>query len=177
MAETPDLGCLTQPFKLHTIADEAEAAFLRQVHPAVPDRWLVEEREALTRFAERLLQFTREHNGVGFAAPQLGIPLQCFAWTPGDDRDSVWFNPEVIRTKGGMRNGVELCFSCPGEVRRVPRWDRLRVTAGWVCAAPPLEAEEPFVTTVSGFDARAWAHEYDHCQGRLITETGTPAKA
>lgn len=174
---TPELGWLTRPFRLLTIAADPDAAKLRTPSTGVPSQWLTEEQEACVAFAERLLQYTREHKGAGFAAPQLNIPLNVFVFTPGHGLACVVFNPRTLKRWPQTRDGVEQCFSAPGESRRVTRWEKIRVTADRVYTPATGRWEENVILTLREWDARVWQHEFDHLVGRLITDHGRPAQA
>lgn len=177
---TPDPSWLTRPFRLLTVADAADAERLRTPAAAVPADWLTRHEGLLTQFAERLLAHTEHGKAAGYAAPQLDVPLQLFCFAPqhGEVTDpwrTVVVNPRVIRRWPQTQNGLELCFSCPDDQRRVTRWDKIRVTADWWYRAGAWTAGD--VHTLRGWDARVWQHEHDHCRGRIIADHGTPARA
>lgn len=110
--------------------------------------------------------------GVGLAAPQLGINLNLAVIdiTCGEDpaQQIVLVNPEILREEG-VQTGQEGCLSIPGihEVLERPKnvWIRNRRPDGsWV----ELAAED--------FLARAFCHEIDHLRGRLFVEYFGPVK-
>jgi len=79
--------------------------------------------DELARLAEDMIETMHDDNGVGLAAPQVGVPLRLFVASelqPGDDdeemvhvRDHVIVNPRITQ-----RNGVQIvqegCLSIPG---------------------------------------------------------------
>jgi peptide deformylase len=103
-----------------------------------------------------------EFDGVGLAAPQIGIDQQIAIVDIGDDVGTIeLINPE-IQECSGEQTGPEGCLSFPdlyGEVPR-PNWVKIRAQdrKGKFYT---LEAEE--------FLARAIAHEIDHLNGILFT--------
>lgn len=110
--------------------------------------------------------------GVGLAAPQLGINLNLAVIdiSCGEDpsQQIVLINPEILRQEGSQM-GQEGCLSIPGihEVLERPKnvWIRNRRMDGtW----HELAGED--------FLARAFCHEIDHLRGRLFVEYFGPVK-
>ena len=106
-----------------------------------------------------------EAEGVGLAAPQVGILRQAVVIDCGDGIVEL-INPEILETSG-EQGCFEGCLSFPGERGYVVRPNYVKVRAydrdGNLCE---YEAEELF--------ARAILHETDHLQGlvykRLVTD-------
>ena len=110
-----------------------------------------------------------EANGVGLAAPQVGILKQICVIdvTPECDHPIVLVNPEIIELSG-EQIGQEGCLSVPGKVGIVKRANYAKVKA--------LD-ENMNEIIVEGEDllARALQHEIDHLSGTLYvskTENG-----
>jgi peptide deformylase len=103
-----------------------------------------------------------EFDGVGLAAPQIGLNQQIAIVDIGDEIGTIeLINPEIIEVSG-EQTGPEGCLSFPnlyGEVTR-PNWVKVRAQdrKGKFYT---LEAEE--------FLARAIVHEIDHLNGILFT--------
>ncbi len=176
---TPDLGWLVRPLRLLTVKNPDEAATLRHPSAPVPAAWFENHSSELITFAHRLLDKTVQSNGVGFAAPQLDVPLRIIALVgsrPGDS-PMVLYNPRELRRWPGTQSGPERCFSVPGEERRCTRWERIRVTADRVYYPSSTERagtwESGRIWTWRGWDAVVYQHEFDHLEGRLITDHGT----
>lgn len=100
-------------------------------------------------------------NGVGLAAPQVGIAKRVIVVDAGDGLVEL-INPELIRAEG-QEVGVEGCLSIPGLVGEVERFAKVTVTGldrdgrkRWV------EGE--------GLLARVLQHEIDHLNGVLFTD-------
>ena len=110
-------------------------------------------------------QTLAESNGVGLAAPQVGILKRAVVIDCGDGLVEL-VNPEILETSG-EQGGYEGCLSFPGESGYVVRPNHVRVRAmnrfGEECE---YEGE--------GLFARAILHETDHLNGlvykRLVTE-------
>ncbi|WP_172250083.1 peptide deformylase [Saccharibacillus deserti] len=101
--------------------------------------------------------------GVGLAAPQVGIPKRIIVIDVGDENGLIgMINPEIIEREG-EQFGPEGCLSIPGlngDVRR-----SMTVTVKGL----NRDGEE-FTVTGSGLLARAFQHEIDHLDGVLFTD-------
>ena len=100
--------------------------------------------------------------GVGLAAPQVGILRRVFL-VDADDRGLLEFiNPEILETSG-EQDGVEGCLSLPDQWGMVKRPSHVKVRAqdrngAWF----ELEADD--------LAARCICHENDHLNGHLYSE-------
>ena len=122
----------------------------------------------VTRFDEKLhlllddmAETLTDANGVGLAAPQIGIMRRIFIMDIGDEIVEL-INPEILET-GGEQDGMEGCLSVPGEYWLVKRPNYAKVRAqdrdgNWF----ELEGEE--------LTARCICHENDHLDGHIYTE-------
>lgn len=102
-----------------------------------------------------------EANGVGLAAPQVGILRRIFVVDIGEEIVEL-INPEIIETEG-EQDGMEGCLSVPNEFWLVKRPMRVKAKAqdrygDWF----EIEGEELI--------ARCLCHENDHLDGHLYTE-------
>ena len=113
-----------------------------------------------------MLETMYEKNGVGLAAPQVGVLRQLVVIDVGEG-PIVLINPEIVETSG-EQTGEEGCLSVPGKWGNVTRPDHVRVRA--------LNQDmELFETEGEGLLARAFCHEIDHLHGELYvnkTEDG-----
>lgn len=108
---------------------------------------------------------TMEHaQGVGLAAPQVGILKRIVVIDVGDG-PIVMINPEITDTEG-EQDGVEGCLSVPGKSGMVKRPYRV------LAQATNIDGK---VFTVEGEEllARAICHEIDHLDGKLYTDIAT----
>jgi len=103
-------------------------------------------------------------NGVGLAAPQIGLAkrLCVIDITAGRDLEArlVLANPEIVSVEGKQAED-EGCLSLPDFRAKTPR--PLRATV----RAQDLKGEE-FTLTGEGLLARAFCHETDHLNGKLF---------
>ena len=99
--------------------------------------------------------------GVGLAAPQIGLNLRLFVMDC-DGIKLIAANPEIVATEG-EQTGQEGCLSV-GKVPAVlvrPMKARLRAQD---------EKGEWFEREAEGYAARAFLHETDHCNGTLFID-------
>jgi peptide deformylase len=104
--------------------------------------------------------------GVGLAAPQIGVGLRVFVIDiAGENEPSqlrAYVNPEIIE-KHGVIAWEEGCLSFPGIHVEIERAERVKVRA--------LDAKgEVFELEADGLLAIAIQHEYDHLDGKLMTD-------
>ena len=102
-----------------------------------------------------------EADGVGLAAPQVGILKRLFVIDIGDG-PLVFINPEILETSG-KQIGEEGCLSIPGEVEEVMRPNYVRARA-------INEKGEEFEIEAEELLARAILHEYDHLNETLFID-------
>lgn len=108
-----------------------------------------------------MLETMYEADGVGLAAPQVGILKRIVTIDVGEG-PIVLINPEIIETSGSQ-TGNEGCLSVPGKCGVVTRPDYAKVKA-------LNEDMEEFVLEGNGLLARAICHECDHLDGKLYVD-------
>ena len=101
-------------------------------------------------------------NGVGLAAPQVGILKRIVVIDVMDGSPLVLINPEIIETDG-EQTGPEGCLSLPGLEGEVTRPERV------VCKALDRNMDEITVEG-EGLLARCICHELDHLDGILYKD-------
>lgn len=119
----------------------------------------------ITPYIYKLLDDMRDtmydNNGVGLAAPQIGISKQIIVIDTGEGLIEM-INPEIIKREG-LQSGVEGCLSIPGVVGEVDRSDTIKVKG------INREGKE-VVYTARGLLSRAFQHEIDHLKGVLFVD-------
>ena len=107
-----------------------------------------------------------EANGVGLAAPQVGILKRIFVIDCGDEEGNsvpyVFINPEII-DRDGSQTDYEGCLSVPGKSGKVTRANYVKVKAF-------DENMEEYEIEGTELMARAMCHEIDHLDGHLYVE-------
>jgi len=108
-------------------------------------------------------------NGVGLAAPQIGLPIRLFIVDTGDDEDGtkgyrrVFINAEIVEETGEPWSFNEGCLSIPDIRENILRKPNIKVKfldENWV----------EHTEDVDGLAARVIQHEYDHIEGKLFTD-------
>ena len=125
--------------------------------------------DVVRQVARRMIELMHEAEGVGLAAPQVGLSWRLFVVNPtgdaGDDR--VFINPVLTEPSEEVDAREEGCLSIPdvrGQIRR-PR--RITIEA--------LDEQGQRVTLTSDeLPARIWQHETDHLDGVLIIDRMSP---
>lgn len=102
-----------------------------------------------------------EADGVGLAAPQVGILKRICVIDCGDD-PILLINPKIIETSGEQK-GREGCLSVPGKFGYVTRPNYVKVLA-YDEELKPIEIEGTELL------ARALVHEIEHLDGHVYTE-------
>lgn len=122
------------------------------------------------RLAEDLLETMYEADGVGLAAPQVGVPLRMFAYDVRDPDlpSGVLINPRIVEEEGSEK-GEEGCLSIPGLAAVVERPARV------VVEGLDPEGEEVRIEA-EGLLARCLVHENDHLDGVLFLDHLSPLK-
>ncbi|MCR4989288.1 MAG: peptide deformylase [Lachnospiraceae bacterium] len=103
-----------------------------------------------------------EAEGVGLAAPQVGILKRIFVVDVTGEDPILFINPEILETSG-EQTGYEGCLSVEGKTGMVTRPDHVKVKAH------DINMNE-FEMEADGFLARAILHENDHLNGHLYVE-------
>lgn len=154
------------------VPEEYRRLYVRDAqHPVykVPDPVLrkvaapVEKLTKKTSFlVDELLKAMRGANGVGLAAPQMGVSRRILVMQPPDERPAALINPRVLRSEGSQI-GVEGCLSIPGLYGDVERAEFVEIEA--------LDRKgRELVFELEGLPARIALHEIDHLDGILFTD-------
>lgn len=135
-----------------------------------PDPVLREHAVKVTKFNANLHKLLKDMaetmydaEGVGLAAPQIGILKRVIVVDVGDESGLIeMVNPEMIE-RDGEQLGPEGCLSIPGLNGDVRRWQRIKVQG-------QDRHGQTFIVEAEGFLARAFQHEIDHLNGVLFTD-------
>lgn len=115
----------------------------------------------LLTLIEDMKETMYDADGVGLAAPQVGILKRLFVIDIGEG-PLVFINPEILETSGSQID-EEGCLSLPGETEEVMR-------PNYVKARALNEKGEEFEIEAEELLARAILHEYDHLNGTLFVD-------
>ena len=124
-------------------------------------RPVTEFNDRLWMLLDDMAQTMYESDGVGLAAPQVGILRRIFVMDTGNGLIEV-INPEYVEKKG-IQEDVEGCLSIPGEygITRRPAYVKIK--------AQDRHGNEIFVDG-EGLTARCICHESDHLDGVLFID-------
>jgi peptide deformylase len=123
----------------------------------------------LTQLIEDMFETMYAADGVGLAAPQIGVDLQLVLFgfdsnerypdAPAVPR-TVLLNPVITPLSDAQEDGWEGCLSVPGLRGLVPRWTSIRYEG--------VDADgAPISRVADAFHARVVQHECDHLWGTL----------
>ncbi len=107
--------------------------------------------------------------GIGLAAPQVGVSKRLFICQPEGHKLWVFINPEITLTSEEQGDYEEGCLSIPGIWSDVIRPSRVQVQAF-------NEKGRPFRVDAEGILARVIQHELDHLNGVLFIDHLSEAK-
>ena len=125
-------------------------------------RPVTEINDRLHRLLDDMTETLRQANGVGLAAPQVGILRRAVVVETGEENMLELVNPRILE-QSGEQDGAEGCLSVPGKWGMVKRPNYVKLQAqdrfgNWF----EVEAE--------ALIARCFCHELDHLDGHLYTE-------
>lgn len=112
-----------------------------------------------------MMDIMHEANGVGLAAPQVGILQKFFVYDDGEASGAL-INPKII-SSDGEQIGAEGCLSLPGIQGEVRRANEVVVTG-------TDERGKQVKIKAQGLLARCFQHEIDHLYGTLFIDRAEP---
>ena len=139
-----------------TILKEGEATLRKTCRP------VTEITQRTKTLLDDMLETMRHAEGVGLAAPQVGILRRIVVIEVEEGEVLELINPQIIEASGSV-SGIEGCLSVPGKQGIVKRPDYVRVRA--------LD-RNGVMQTYEGTDllARCFCHEIDHLDGHLYID-------
>ena len=129
---------------------------------AKPCKEIKEVTPKIKELVEDLLETMFEANGVGLAAPQVGILKRVVVIDVTGEDPIVMINPVILETDG-EQTGYEGCLSLPGKSGVVTRPNYVKAKAF------DLEMNE-YIIEGEELLARAICHELDHLDGHMYVE-------
>jgi peptide deformylase len=157
--------------------DPAQLSILRYPDPMLRRKAAPIETvdEAVRTVVRRMIELMYDAEGVGLAAPQVGVPWRLFVTLPPEaDREReplgsarVYINPGLEIVSKELEVHEEGCLSLPNIHVDIRRPVAVTITA------QDLEGRT-FSETRDDFMARVWQHEFDHLNGVLIIDRMSP---
>ena len=143
---------------IRTILTQDDPALSKVCHP------VTRFDDKLANLLDDLKETLTDANGVGLAAPQIGILRRAVIVVPDPESDEMieLVNPEIL-VQEGEQDGWEGCLSLPGMWGKVKRPNRVKVRA---------QDRNGSWFEVEGTDmaARCYCHELEHLEGHLFVE-------
>ena len=141
---------------LREIVKKGDAVLNKKCHP------VTKFDEKLHTLLDDMGETLRQADGVGLAAPQVGILRQVVVVINENDEMIELINPEIIETSV-EQFGLEGCLSVPGRYGFVKRPMVVKVRA-------QDRNGNTFEVEDQGLTARCFCHEIDHLSGHLFDE-------
>ena len=118
-------------------------------------------RDRRIKLSVDMWKIMEDNNGVGLAAPQVGLNHRMFVWRYNHANCAVW-NP-ILTWLEGEEEAVEGCLSLPG-ISVVVKRAKASTLSG------TGEDGSPFCMIGNSILTRIWQHEIDHLDGKLIID-------
>jgi len=127
--------------------------------------------DALRDLVHAMFSRMKKSNGVGLAAPQVGLRQRVLVLNPTGEKadDLALVNPTIVARAGPRVVYDEGCLSFPGIFAEIVRPERCTVRA-FDPLGNPIEKE------FEEFTSRIIQHEYDHLEGVLLVDRMSPAE-
>lgn len=122
----------------------------------VSSEWDWDKDGEIAEFAQSMLKIMFENNGLGLAAPQIGVSKRVIVMG-NQQRSYICVNPEITSTTGTKRD-QEGCLSFPGLWLNVER--PATITVKYQDIIGRVQEHE-----FTGLPARVFQHELDHLNG------------
>lgn len=117
---------------------------------------------SIQRIINDMVETMQEANGVGLAAPQVGVSLRVVVLQmPGEEPMAI-INPEIVK-RGGEQEVTEGCLSIPGHSGQIKR-------SAWVIVKGQDGMGKAIRIRATGLMAEALEHEIDHLNGILYID-------
>ena len=120
---------------------------------------------SLFRVVDRMVETMYDADGMGLAAPQVGVQKRLFVWDLGDGPQTI-VNPQMVESDGEWVYD-EGCLSVPGLSWEIVRPKRVHIVGH------DLDGNEMSVEA-DEIEARLFLHELDHLDGTLLIERLDP---
>lgn len=108
-----------------------------------------------------MIKFMIDHNGIGLAAPQIGLPHRVFVM--GDSDTAIaYYNPNIVTISKTTETLEEGCLSFPGLYLKIKR-------PTYIVAEYQNSSGDLCRKSFYGIEARCFSHELDHLNGIVFT--------
>ena len=155
------------------IVEGTDLRVLKYPHPALraPNLEITEEELAdgsISKVAKEMLLVMYAAEGVGLAAPQVGINKRLMVFNEAGDKSKwlqevVLVNPKIVEFSEGKEIETEGCLSFPAMNGRVER-------SKWIKVEAMNLKGKKMKKKYTGWEARIFQHEYDHLDGKVYID-------
>lgn len=129
---------------------------------------LPDEQDSTMDLAKQMLKIMYAAQGVGLAAPQIGVNKRLMVYNPSGDskkwlEETILVNPKIVEYSDAKDEEIEGCLSFPdmqGEV----------VRSKWIKVEAMTPKGRKIKKKFKGWEARIFQHEYDHLDGTVYTD-------
>jgi peptide deformylase len=131
------------------------------------DDVFLEEFDDIKKLGEAMINYCVNNQGLGLAAPQVGVNINMFVWMMSENSFQIVLNPRIFPKKK-VTNVIESCLSSPGDTYFVKRHKEIRVKFNFV-----KDGEmQSHSRNLQGEKAFIFQHEFDHLIGKTIVSEG-----
>jgi peptide deformylase len=117
---------------------------------------------SIQQLIDDMVETMRQADGVGLAAPQVGVPLRVIVLQLPEEEIMVIINPEIVKSDG-EREVTEGCLSVPGYAGEIKRSVSVTIKG--------LNRQGKAIRIkATGLMAQALEHELDHLDGVLFVD-------
>ncbi|CAJ1959735.1 unnamed protein product [Cylindrotheca closterium] len=156
------------------VVDGTDLRIVKYPHPALRaenaeiTQEELKESDDIKNLAKDMLKVMYAAEGVGLAAPQVGVNKRLMVYNPSGDskkwlEETILVNPQIIEYSDGKDTETEGCLSFPdmnGDVTR-SKWIKVQ--------AMNLKGKN-MKKKYTGWEARIFQHEYDHLDGTVYID-------
>eukprot|EP00547_Thalassionema_nitzschioides_P013510 CAMPEP_0194247138 /NCGR_PEP_ID=MMETSP0158-20130606/16107_1 /TAXON_ID=33649 /ORGANISM="Thalassionema nitzschioides, Strain L26-B" /LENGTH=260 /DNA_ID=CAMNT_0038983189 /DNA_START=35 /DNA_END=817 /DNA_ORIENTATION=+ len=129
---------------------------------------ITDEQESITKLAKEMFKVMYAAEGVGLAAPQVGVNKRLMVYNPAGDSqrwldETIFVNPQIVEFSSAEDEEMEACLSFPdmeGEV----------VRSKWIKIEAFTPKGRKIKKKLKGWEARIFQHEYDHLDGTVYID-------
>ncbi len=122
---------------------------------------------SITSTLDQMLECMYQNNGIGLAAPQVGVLKRLVVIDCSDNKDKKkplkLINPEIIKLSKNVSEFEEGCLSLPSQYAKVSRPSEITLKYKNI---EGLTCEREFI----GLEATCIQHEIDHLDGKLFVD-------
>ena len=128
--------------------------------------------DGLKEFTAQMIEAMRAEDGVGLAAPQVGVSLRLAVIdaSGGESAPYILINPEIVYSSDEREDYEEGCLSVPGISLKINRPAQVSVKA------QNENGEFYTIENAAGLLSRALQHETDHLNGILFIDHVSPVQ-